>query len=132
MVLPFKSWFGFRDYAESEFLYFNVLLVGKRNIFKCLRLENKKRTFDEYRSLIGKKFKIKSDSTLRRVIIMSRSLKLRLTDEFDDVRSKVMRDPRTREELLDRYKYHRLEDIIKKRYGTNYFLRITNHGAVVE
>ena len=61
-----------------------------------------------------------------------RSLKLRLTDEFDDVRSKVMRDPRTREELLDRYKYHRLEDIIKQRYGTNYFLRITNHGAVVE
>ena len=25
---------------------------------------------------------------------MARSLKLRLTDEFDDVRSKVMRDPR--------------------------------------
>ena len=45
LVLPFKSWFGFRDYAESKFLYFNVLLVGKRNIFKCLRLENKKRTF---------------------------------------------------------------------------------------
>ena len=65
-------------------------------------------------------------------MIMDRSLKLRLTDEFDDVRSKVMRDPRTREELLDRYKYHRLEDIIKKRYGTNYFLRITNHGTVVE
>ena len=35
-------------------------------------------------------------------MIMARSLKLRLTDEFDDVRSKVMRDPRTREELLDR------------------------------
>ena len=64
MVLPFKSWFGFRDYAESKFLYFNVLLVGKRNIFKCLRLENKKRTFDEYRSLIGKKFKIKSDNVI--------------------------------------------------------------------
>ena len=32
-----------------------------------------------------------------------RSLKLRLTDEFDDVRSKVMRDPRTREEL---FTYH--------------------------
>ena len=65
-------------------------------------------------------------------MIMARSLKLRLTDEFDDVRSKVMRDPRTRQELLDRYKLHRLEDIIKKRYGTNYYLRITNHGAVVE
>ena len=64
--------------------------------------------------------------------MMARSLKLRLTDEFDDVRSKVMRDPRTRQELLDRYKLHRLEDIIKKRYGTNYHLRITNHGAVVE
>jgi len=61
----------------------------------------------------------------------NRSLKLRLTDEFDDVRSKVMRDPRTREELLDRHKYHRLEDIIKKRYGTNYFLRITNPGCII-
>jgi len=58
----------------------------------------------------------------------NRSLKLRLTDEFDDVRSKVLRDPRTRAELLDRYKYHRLEDIIKKRYGKDYYFRITDHG----
>ena len=59
------------------------------------------------------------------------SLMQRLTDEFLKVESKTMRDPRTKDELLTRHKCHRLEDIIRKRYGKLYYLAISNVDSVI-
>tara|TARA_R100001440_G_scaffold23748_1_gene38682 strand:+ start:481 stop:705 length:225 start_codon:yes stop_codon:yes gene_type:complete len=54
----------------------------------------------------------------------------RLTDELFRLRPKVMRDPRTKAELLVRARYHRVEDIIRKRYGSIYLLSVL-HGSEV-
>ena len=50
----------------------------------------------------------------------------RLTDELLRLRSKVMRDPRTKAEFLVRARYHRVEDIIRKRYGNIFLLAVLN------
>ena len=50
----------------------------------------------------------------------------RLTDELLRLRSKVMRDPRTKAEFLVRVRYHRVEDIIRKRYGNIFLLAVLN------
>ena len=55
----------------------------------------------------------------------------RLTDEFFRLRPKVMRDPRTKAELLVRARYHRVEDIIRKRYGDLYIQTVLNVGDVI-
>ena len=55
----------------------------------------------------------------------------RLTDEFFRLRSKVKRDPRTKEHLLVTHRYHRVENIIRKRYGDIYYLTTKNVGGMV-
>jgi hypothetical protein len=50
----------------------------------------------------------------------------RLTDELLRLRSKTMRDPRTKAEFLVRVRYHRVEDIIRKRYGNIFLLAVLN------
>ena len=60
IVLEFSNpiWRHYKDYADFEFMYFNILTVGKRDKFQCLKIENQKRTIDEYRAIIGKKLRI--------------------------------------------------------------------------
>ena len=55
----------------------------------------------------------------------------RLTDEFFRLRPKVRRDPRTKEHLLVRNRYHRVENILRKRYGDLYVMTILNVGTIV-
>ena len=55
----------------------------------------------------------------------------RLTDELLRLRSKVMRDPRTKAEVLVRARYHRVEDIIRKRYGSIYIQTVLNVGDII-
>jgi len=55
----------------------------------------------------------------------------RLTDEFFRLRSKVRRDPRTKEHLLVTHRYHRIENIIRKRYGDLYIMTILNVGSII-
>ena len=55
----------------------------------------------------------------------------RLTDELFRLRPKVMRDPRTKAELLVRARYHRVEDIIRKRYGSIYIQTVLNVGDII-
>ena len=55
----------------------------------------------------------------------------RLTDELFRLRSKVMRDPRTKAEFLVRARYHRVEDIIRKRYGNIYIQTVLNVGDII-
>ena len=59
--LEFKNpiWRHYKDYKDSEFMYFNILTMGKRDKFQCLKIENEKRTVDEHRAVIGKKLRIK-------------------------------------------------------------------------
>ena len=59
------------------------------------------------------------------------SLIQRLTDEFFRLRPKVRRDPRTKEHLLIRNRYHRVENILRKRYGDLYVMTILNVGTIV-
>ena len=55
----------------------------------------------------------------------------RLTDEFFRLRSKVLRDPRTNEQLLVRSRFRRLENIMRKRYGDIYALALLNVGTTI-
>ena len=63
--------------------------------------------------------------------IRARSLIQRLTDEFFRLRPKVRRDPRNPEHLLVQQKYHRVENILRKRYGDLYVMTILNVGTLV-
>ncbi len=55
----------------------------------------------------------------------------RLTDEFFRLRPKVRRDPRTKEHLLVQHRYHRVENILRKRYGDLYVMTILNVGTII-
>ena len=55
----------------------------------------------------------------------------RLTDEFFRLRSKVLRDPRTNEQLLVRNRFRRVENIMRKRYGDIYALALLNMGTTI-
>ena len=55
----------------------------------------------------------------------------RLTDEFFRLRSKVLRDPRTNEQLLVRNRFRRIENIMRKRYGDIYALALINMGTTI-
>ena len=55
----------------------------------------------------------------------------RLTDEFFRLRSKVLRDPRTNEQLLVRSRFRRLENIMRKRYGDIYAMALLNMGTTI-
>ena len=55
----------------------------------------------------------------------------RLTNELFRLQKKVMRDPRTKAELLVRAQYHRVEGIIRKRYGDLYIQTVLNVGSII-
>ena len=55
----------------------------------------------------------------------------RLTDEFFRLRKKVLRDPRTNEQLLVRSRFRRLENIMRKRYGDIYAMALLNMGTTI-
>ena len=55
----------------------------------------------------------------------------RLTDEFFRLRKKVLRDPRTNEQLLVRNRFRRIENIMRKRYGDIYALALLNVGTTI-
>jgi hypothetical protein len=59
------------------------------------------------------------------------SLIQRLTNEMFKLNKKAKRDPRTKDEYLVRFKLHRIENIIRKRYGEIYYLTTKNVGDTV-
>ena len=59
------------------------------------------------------------------------SLIQRLTNEMLKLNKKAKRDPRTKDEYLVRGKLHRIENIIRKRYGDIYLLTTQNIGSIV-
>ena len=59
------------------------------------------------------------------------SLIQRLTNEYFKLHKKAKRDPRTTPEYVVRAKLLRIERIIQKRYGSLYFLTMTNLGSIV-
>ena len=59
------------------------------------------------------------------------SLIQRLTNEMFKLNKKAKRDPRTRDEYLVRIRLHKIENIIRKRYGEIYLLTAQNDGSMV-
>ena len=59
------------------------------------------------------------------------SLIQRLTNEMFKLNKKAKRDPRTKEEYLVRIRLHKIENIIRKRYGDIYYLTTKNVGGMV-
>ena len=59
------------------------------------------------------------------------SLIQRLTNEMFKLNKKAKRDPRTRDEYLVRIRLHKIENIIRKRYGDIYLLTAQNVGSMV-
>ena len=59
------------------------------------------------------------------------SLIQRLTNEMFKLNKRAKRDPRTKDEYLVRIKLHRIENIIRKRYGDIYLLTAQNVGSMV-
>ena len=59
------------------------------------------------------------------------SLIQRLTNEMFKLNKRAKRDPRTKDEYLVRIKLHRIENIIRKRYGEIYYLTTKNVGSTV-
>ena len=55
----------------------------------------------------------------------------RLTDEFIRLRSKTVRDPRTKADVLVRHRFRRVENIMRKRYGDIYALALLNVGTII-
>ena len=55
----------------------------------------------------------------------------RLTNEMFKLNKKAKRDPRTKEEYLVRIRLHKIENIIRKRYGEIYYLTTKNVGSTV-
>ena len=55
----------------------------------------------------------------------------RLTNEMFKLNKKAKRDPRTKEEYLVRIRLHKIENIIRKRYGDIYYLTTKNVGGMV-
>ena len=61
-----------------------------------------------------------------RLLFILVSLKERLTICYTKARGLAIRDPRNAKEYYTRVVDYRLEQIIKRRYGVDYWLRITN------
>ena len=59
------------------------------------------------------------------------SLIQRLTNEMFKLNKKAKRDPRTKDEYLVRIRLHKIENIIRKRYGYIYLLTAQNVGSMV-
>tara|TARA_B100001939_G_scaffold167585_1_gene144484 strand:+ start:375 stop:653 length:279 start_codon:yes stop_codon:yes gene_type:complete len=59
------------------------------------------------------------------------SLIQRLTNEMFKLNKKAKRDPRTRDEYLVRIRLHKIENIIRRRYGEIYYLTTKNVGGIV-
>ena len=59
------------------------------------------------------------------------SLIQRLTNEMFKLNKKAKRDPRTKDEYLVRIRLHKIENIIRKRYGDIYYLTTKNVGGTV-
>ena len=59
------------------------------------------------------------------------SLIQRLTNEMFKLNKKAKRDPRTKDEYLVRIKLHRIENIIRKRYGNLYIQTVLNVGSTI-
>ena len=59
------------------------------------------------------------------------SLIQRLTNEMFKLNKKAKRDPRTKDEYLVRIRLHKIENIIRKRYGEIYYLTTKNIGGTV-
>ena len=59
------------------------------------------------------------------------SLIQRLTNEMFKLNKKAKRDPRTKDEYLVRIRLHKIENIVRKRYGDIYYLTIKNVGSTV-
>ena len=55
----------------------------------------------------------------------------RLTNEMFKLNKKAKRDPRTKDEYLVRIRLHKIENIIRKRYGDIYLLTTQNIGSIV-
>ena len=55
----------------------------------------------------------------------------RLTDEFIRLRSKTVRDPRTKADVLVRHRFRRVENIMRKRYGDIYAMALLNMGTTI-
>ena len=55
----------------------------------------------------------------------------RLTNEMFKLNKKAKRDPRTKDEYLVRIRLHKIENIIRKRYGEIYYLTTKNIGGTV-
>ena len=55
----------------------------------------------------------------------------RLTDEFIRLRSKTVRDPRTKADVLVRHRFRRVENILRKRYGDIYAMTLLNIGTII-
>ena len=56
----------------------------------------------------------------------NRSMKERLTSCYLHARRLAIRDPRNAKEYYTRVVDYRLEKIIKRRYGVDYWLKLTN------
>ena len=54
----------------------------------------------------------------------------RLTNEMFKLNKKAKRDPRTKDEYLVRIRLHKIENIIRKRYGDIYLLTAQNVGSM--
>ena len=62
---------------------------------------------------------------------MKKTLLQRLTDHMFKLNKRAKRDPRTKEEYLVRIRLHKIENIIRKRYGDIYYLTTKNVGGMV-
>ena len=54
-----------------------------------------------------------------------------LTDEFFRLRPKVRRDSLTKDHLLVKQRYHRVENILRKRYGDLYVMTIMHPDTTI-
>ena len=59
------------------------------------------------------------------------SLIQHLTNEMFKLNKKAKSDPRTRDEYLVRIRLHKIENIIRRRYGEIYYLTTKNVGCTV-
>ena len=59
------------------------------------------------------------------------SLIQRLTNEMFKLNKKAKRDPRTKDEYLVRIRLHKIENIIRKRYGDLYIQTVLNVGSII-
>ena len=55
---------------------------------------------------------------------MQRNLKKRLSDEWMRINKIALRDPRTTKEMAVRMRLHRIESIVRGRYGNDYLFEL--------